>query len=646
MKYAIASLAVACLYLPHFTAVAADGTEKPVVVTATRVPTSIELIGSSVTVIDADEIERRQWRTLPEALAAVPGLQAVQSGVTGSQTSVFTRGANSNHTLVLVDGIKASDPSSPSGAYDFAHILLEDVERIEVVRGPQSTQYGSDALGGVIHIITRTGRGAPQISGRIEDGSFGTHARTASVRGGNQIVHYAATIAHTETDGQSITPERLRAGQPAELDGYRNTTYSSRFGVTPTPGFSLQLVSRYSKAHTDLDVGSSEDADSYSVTRQASNRLEARSAFFRDVWQPMLSVSHTWHKRLNFNERQSTLGDEDHTEHRGERTKYEFQNDFRTAPWHTMTAGVEREKEAMKSEGISTYGSAFGDFVINQATDTTAHAKSVYLLNHFTPGKYFRLSTGLRQDDHDSFKPATTYRLTPMVIFPATATRLKGSYGTAYKAPSLYERFGRSPTNFGTQYFGNPNLQPEESRGWEAGVEQAFWGGRVDTGATYYQNRFDKLIVPIFLPSFDSTSVNINEAESRGGEYYLAVRPVQSLLVRFDYTYTRTKDDVGRELLRRPKHRGRLALNYRPITAIELTLEQLYVGERQDIDRITGARLTADDYTLINIGASWSWKKSWSIYARIQNLLDQQHEPASGFQGLGRGGFIGVRGTL
>jgi len=639
-------LAVAGLYPLSISTATADNTEKPLVVTATRVPTSIEQLGSSMTVIDTDEIERRQWRTLPEALAAVPGLHAVQSGVTGSQTSVFTRGTNSNHTLVLIDGVKASDPSHPSGAYDFGHILLEDVERIEIVRGPQSTQYGSDALGGVIHIITRTGQKGFKASGRIEDGSFGTYARSAGVRGASQFIHYAVNITHTETDGQSITPERLRAGQPDEPDGYRNTTYSSRFGVTPAPGFSVQLVSRYSKAHSDLDVGSGEDADSYAVTRQATNRLEASGVFFQAFWKPMLAVSHTWFHRLNFNERQSTLGDEDHTRHDGERVKTEFQNDLQLGKSNTLTIGAESEKESLKSAGVSVYGSAFGDFIITQDSNATARTRSGYLLDQFTPGKYFRLSAGLRLDDHDSFDPVTTYRVTPVVVIPETATRLKWSYGTAYRAPSLYERFGRAPTNFGTQFTGNPDLLPEETTGWETGIEQAFWGGYVDTGVTYFQNRFDKLIQTVYLPSFDSTTVNINGAESRGGEYYLSVRPHQSLHVRLDYTYTRTRDDAGLELLRRPRHRGGLTLDYRPLPALGLALETLYVGERQDIDRVSGARLTADDYTLVNIGGSWSWTKSWSLYARVQNLFDREHEPASGFQGLGRSASLGARGTF
>jgi vitamin B12 transporter len=624
----------------------ADDRSPPVVVTATRVPTSIEDLGSSVTVIDAGEIERRQWRTLPDALAAVPGLHVVQSGGTGSTTAVFMRGGNSNHTLVLIDGVPASDPSHPSGAYDFAHILLEDVERIEIVRSPQSTQYGSDALGGVIQIFTRRGQGPVQVSGQVEAGSFRSHLESASLRGATPLIHYALNVTHSDTAGQSITPERLRAGQPSDADGYRNTTYSGRVGITPTSQMSVQLISRYIKSHADLDVGSGEDLDSYNKTSQALNRLEASGRFFNDFWKPMLAISHTWHHRLDWNERQTPLGDEDHTRYNGERLKTEFQNDFRASTTNTLSLGAEAEKESMKSEGESVYGSTFGDFIISQNTNASARSSAVYLLDQHAQGKYFRISGGLRMDNHDSFDPVVTWRVTPLVIIPDSATRLKASVGTGYKAPSLYERYGRSPTNYGTQYLGNPNLQPEESAGWETGIEQALLGGRMDTGVTYFQNRYDNLIQTIYLPSFDSTTVNINGAESRGGELYLSMRPVRSVQLRFDYTYTRTRDDNGLELLRRPRHRGYLAMDYHPMPKLGITAEALHVGERQDIDRVSGLRITAPDYTVVNVGGSWSWSQSVSIYARIDNLLNREYEPASGFQALGRAGFIGLKGTI
>lgn len=645
MKHAIASLAVSGLFL-SFSSAAADDMGDPVIVTATRVATSIEHIGSSVTVITAEEIARKQWRTIAEALASVPGLRVAQSGGPGTQTSVFTRGTNSNHTLVLIDGVKATDPSSPSGAYDFGHMLLDDVERIEIVRGPQSTLYGSDAIGGVVNVITRRGRDKFQSYGRIEGGSFRTLSEAAGLNGSWDRVRYALNLAHTESEGQDITPARLRAGAPAEKDGYRNTTVSANLGFSPSSNTTMNLVSRYTEARSQLDVGNGEDPDSESTARQSTVRAEARGTFFDGAWRPLLAVSNILHRRQNVNERQSSLGDEDHTRFDGEREKVEIQNDFHLGKTNILTLGAETGKETMKSSGTSVYGSAFGDFIITQNTNTSARSRSLYVLDQFGLGEHLHANASVRMDDHDTFDPVTTYRVAPIYVIPETATKLKASYGTGFKAPSLFERFGSSPTNYGTAFNGNPNLRPEESTGWEMGVEQAAWGGRLDTGVTYFSNRIENLIQTVYLPSFDSTTVNVSRAEIRGGEFFGAVRPTTELQFRLDYTYTHTQDAAGLELLRRPRHSAKLDIEYRFAEQSRFTVEALYVGERQDVDRISGLRVTASDYTLVNLAATADLSRRLIVFGRINNILDRYHEPVSGFQGLGRGIFVGIRATI
>ena len=625
----------------------ADTATPPVVVTATRVPVSIEQVGSSVTVIDAETIARHQWQSISEALQSVPGLRVSPSGGPGAQTSVFTRGTNSNHTLILIDGVRAGDPSTPSGAYDFAHLRLDDVERIEIVRGPQSTVYGSDAIGGVINIITRRGRDGVQAGARIEGGSFNTHTESAGLSGARNGFHYALSMTESETHGQDVTPRRLRNGDPEEKDGYRNASVSTRFGIAPSTNTSLDFIGHYSKARSQLDVGSGEDNDSQSIARQSVLRAEARGRFFDDFWQPMLAVSRTRHNRQDTNERQSLAGNEDHTRYIGERQVVELQNNLRLTRTNTLTVGAETLEEKMQATGNSVYGDlAFGDFIITQNTDTRERARSAYLLDQFQLGSRWRGNAGIRWNDHDSLDPAVTYRITPVYLIPETSTRLKASYGTGFKAPSLYERYGNSPTNYGTAYFGNPDLLPEESTGWEMGLEQSAWGGRFDGGATYFSNRITNLIQMVFLPSFDSTSVNISQARTWGGEIFLVLRPATNLHARLDYTYTRTQDPNGLDLLRRPRHSARLSLDYRLGNKNRIGLETLYTGEREDVDRVTGARLTASDYMLVHLVASTELTKNFSIFGRLQNLFNHEHEPVSGFLGPGRGLFVGVRGTL
>lgn len=639
----ISALTGLCVSL---SAVAADITADAVVVTASRVPTPIEQVGSSVTVIDAEEIARQKWRSLPEALAAVPGLRVSPSGGPGAQTSVFTRGTNSNHTLILIDGVRAGDPSTPNGAYDFAHLLLDDVERIEIVRGPQSSLYGSDAIGGVINIITRRGRDGLHGYARVDGGSFRTLSEAAGVSSAQNRFHYALNASHTESDGQDVTPARLRAGAPAESDGYRNTTVSANAGFAPTADTMLNLLTRYSEARSQLDVGSGEDPDSESTARQSTVRAEARGTFLNGLWRPLLAVNHTRHQRENFNERQTATGDEDHTRYSGTRDTVEFQNDLYLGTANVMTVGAETAKETMQTSGTSVYGSGFGDFIITQDTDTSERARSVYLLDQLRLGRRWRGNAGIRWDDHDTFDPVVTYRIAPLFLIPETATRLKASYGTGYKAPSLFERFGIAPTNYGFAYTGNPTLQPEESRGWEAGLEQSVWGGRFEGGATYFSNRIENLIQTVYLPSFDSTSVNISQAKTWGGEAFLATQAAGNLRLRLDYTYTRTLDTNGLELLRRPRHGARLNMEYQLGTSSQFSAEMLYTGERQDVDRVTGARITASDYVLVNLAASTDLARNLSVFGRIQNLFNHDHEPVSGFQGPGRGLFVGIRTAI
>jgi vitamin B12 transporter len=625
----------------------AETVAPPVVVTATRVPVSIEQIGSSVTVIDAETIARQQWHNITEALQSVPGLRVSPSGGTGAQTSVFTRGTNSNHTLILIDGVRAGDPSTPSGAYDFAHLQLENVERIEIVRGPQSTVYGSDAIGGVVNIITRRGHGGLELHGLIEGGSFNTHTESAGLRGAQRGFHYAFNVSHSDTHGQDVTPKRLRAGEPAEKDGYRNTTASAKLGYAPNRDTSFDFVLHQFKARSELDVGNGEDTDSQSIARQTVLRAEARSAFFNGLWRPMLAAFQTQHNRQDMNERQSLAGNEDHTRYRGERQGLELQNDLHLAKTNVLTVGAETFEERMKASGTSVYGDlVFGDFVITQNTDTRERARSAYLLDQFQIGSRWRGNAGIRWNDHDSFDPAVTWRVTPVFLFPETATRLKASYGTGFKAPSLYERYGNSPNNYGTAFTGNPNLLPEESTGWEAGFEQSAWGGRFEGGATYFSNRIRNLIQLVYLPSFDSTSENVSVARTWGNEVFVMLRPLRPLQLRLDYTYTRTQDADGLDLLRRPRHSARLNMEYRLDSRSRIGLESLYTGEREDVDRVTGARLTASDYMLVHLTASTNITKQFSLFGRLQNLFNREHEPVSGFLGTGRGLFAGVRGTF
>lgn len=643
---AVRFVVVMALALPFPAISATNDTEEPIVITATRIPTPLHRIASSVTVISAEDIRVNQWRRLAEALAAQPGMRVVTSGGTGAQTSIFTRGTNSNHTVVLLDGIEISDPSTPNSAYDFAHLDLTNVERIEIVRGPQSTLYGSGALGGVVNIITKRGQGAGRYTAALEGGSFHTYAGRISAQGSDSPFHYSIELSRFDTAGQSITPGRLRAGAGNENDGYRNTTASFQGGVNPAANTELTLHARTVRAHSQLDMGTGEDPDSESGVTQSFARIEAKSSLAQGRWKPALGHYRSRQNRQTDNSRQSSLGDEEHTRFLGESEKTDFLNYLALSKNNSAILGYETKKDRMTAAGDSTFGSIFGDFILAQNTAVEERTESWYLQDQFTLTDNLHGAIGVRSDNYDSFPGARTWRFTPLYNIPETATKLKASYGTGYRAPSLYERFGTTPTNYGTSYSGNPNLKPEENRGWEVGVEQAYRGGRVEPYFTYYRNQMTNLIKVVYLPSFDSTSVNIDSAVTQGYETGITFNTENGSKVKAEYTRTRTRDQNGQELLRRPRQTAALQGTAQIVSHADLSLGLRYTGRRKDVDRVSGATIETGGYTVATAVASWQVSKNTRLHGRAENFLNKKYEPVDGFQGTGAGFFAGIEANF
>lgn len=620
----------------------------PVVVTATRIPTPMREIGASVTMVDREDMERRQVRTVGDALRTVPGLRVVRSGGAGQQTSVFVRGANSNQTLVLLDGVRLSDPSSPSGAVDFANLLVENLDRIEVVRGPLGTLYGSDAIGGVINLITRRGEGPPKASGSLEGGSDNTFNQRVGLNGASGAFDYSLGGIHVNTHGDSATPRRLRDGARAEDDAYENWTASSRLGWSASDALELSLVGRYVKGETEIDpeiednfgFGTTEDRDAKLEQRQYSLRGQADADLADGLWHSQFAVSFSDFDRDSRNDRDEP-GTEtfDRTSFEGWRLKFEWKNDFYWWDDHILTAGAETEKEDSRSDGVTE----FGRFPIYRQTDADARNSAIYLQDQFSFMDRLFGTVGARVDHHDEFGSEATYRLSGAYEHPDTATRLTGSVGTGFKAPSLEQLYGFAPTGFGTAYRGNPDLDPEQSFGWELGFEQPLWQRRVALGATYFRNNVDDLIEVVFLPSFDSTSVNVQSADLDGVEAFAALRATDRLGLRLDYTYTDAEDNDGQRLLRRPRHKLSLEANLELFAGLGLYVGGERIGETRDIDRVSGRPVDKDGYTLWNTALNYRFGPDLTAYLRVDNFTDRNHEPADGFKGPGRGFLSGFQ---
>jgi vitamin B12 transporter len=591
-----------------------------VVVTATRVPTDPARVASSTTVITAEEIERRQLRSLPEILQTVPGIVVVQSGGTGQITSVFSRGTESNHTLFLINGVEAADPSS-NATFSIEHLLVGDIERVEIIRGPQSVLYGSDAIGAVVNIITRRGAGAPSLSGRIEGGSFGTLSGSAGVSGAHGPLDYALSANRFHTDGVSSFSERVGGG---ENDAYDNVGATANLGYAPNELVTLRGFAKLLSADVEFDEFGNESGP-HIDSRQAFGRAEAEFNLLDGLWVPTVALSAT---HVNRETKEALFGGE----FTGSKIKLELQNDFYVSDQHTITLGGESEWDHGQSE------EAFLGF------DEELRNQAVYVQDQFAFWNRLFGTVGARLDHHSEFGSEVTWRIAPAYLLRETGTKLKASYATGFKAPSLEDLFGGDGTGF---IVGNPDLQPEKSRGWDVGFEQSLFGDRVSFGATYFRNEIEDLIAVDFLTPPPVRPENVAEAETWGVESFIAVTPVERVTVRLDHTWLKTRDQVANaDLIRRPEHKLNLDVAYRPTEEVTLSLDVLYVGKREDGDFVTFARIKEDPYTVVSLAGSWQARSNLRLFGRVENLFDEEYENPNGFGHAGIGFFAGLEARL
>lgn len=614
-----------------------------VVVSATANPTPANQVASSVTVITAQDLERAQIRTVPDALKTVPGLNVVQTGGPGGQTSVFIRGTNSNQVKVLIDGVEASDPSTPNGAFDFGQLLTADVARIEVLRGPQSGLYGSDAIGGVISVTTKKGEGPTRFTGFVEGGAFGTFNQAMGVSGATDKLSYAFNVAHFASSDTPVTPASVAPpGWPLNPNTYDNWTYSTRLDAQLSDAFALNFMARY----TSSQLGFTPDL--YPAPTFAGVPAAERSTSFarqfltkgEGVWTALdgnlvstFGISELDVSRPTVGPNTSVNGTYD-----GDRQTYYARSNLTFAPGQTVLLGLERRNESMTSATASTD--------LTASTGNTA----VYGEWQAAFGERFFLALNGRNDDDDTFGSHATWRVAPALLFPETGTKLKATYGTGFKAPSLYQLYA--------PYYGNADLKPEESTGYDVGFEQQVFGGKASFGATYFHNDITNLI------SYDPvTYVNINvaSATTQGVEAFLAMAVTDRLNLRFDYTYTQAigylpedapfgascapRSTTTCTLLRRPNNKVSITADWKPVDPLTLSASLVYVSSWWDIVRFSSSTVDQPGYTVVNLAANYALNTNATVFGRIDNLLDTQYENPNGFLGTGFGAYGGVKFT-
>ncbi len=612
-----------------------------VVVTATRLETPERKVGSSLTVITGEELVRTGKAFVLEALETVLGLSTVRNGGPGATASVSMRGANSEHTLVLLDGLELNDPINPSRSYDLAHLALVDVERIEVLRGPQGLLYGSDALGGVVNVITRAGRGRPRLRLGASADTLRSFGADVSLAGSGRRTDYSLSLFHERTEGLSAASSVF--ADNVEKDGYRNTTLAARFGWTPRPSTALTLTVRGAKARTELDNfggPGGDDPNSVQDYGMLLVRGQYRGLSGGGRWERTLSVSWLGSGRDSLNpvDDAHPLDREEGT-YRSGIVKLDWQNNIYLRPSHTLTAGLELEDERGRSEYLSE--SAWGP---SESSFPSAKARSIgaYVLDHWEAGGRFFVTAGVRAEGHSRSGEAVTFRVAPAWLIPSTGTRFKASLGTGFKSPSLYQLFAPA-TSWGP--IGNPALRAERVTGWDAGLEQRLASDRLVLGLTVFGNAFRDLV------DFDMEAgyVNIGLARTSGLEASLEARPAAGVRLAASYTRLSARDlDAGTELFRRPRDRFSANLALRVLRSLDLTLAGLWTGRRLDRDysAYPAATVVLPAYVLLDAVLSAPLGPRFEVFVRVSNILDARYETVWGYGSPGRTVRTGLRATL
>jgi vitamin B12 transporter len=608
------------------------GSIDQVVVTAARIPLPAARVGSSVTVITRHDIEARGADAVEDALRAVPGVDVVRNGAEGNTATMRIRGANSEHTLVLIDGVPANDPSAPSGGFDFSILDAGDIERIEVLRGPQSTLYGSDAIGGVVSIVTHRGRGRPEAEVSLEGGSFGTLREAVSLAGNGSAADWSLALSRKVSQG--ISAASADEGN-TERDGFSRLNLSARLGKGNEDQDGWAVVLRMAREEAELDEFNpatyvfSDDPDSTGRTDEEFLRAVLRRGL-GGVFQ-RAGISLAEYRRRYRNRPDPLNPDDSSSAYDGRRVKADWQGTLALGS-HSLTGGV----EAGRDEASSDYRSAFfgSESVPSRSADTSA----VFLEDSWSVGEAFALALGGRLDRHSRFGDAATCRVAPSWLV-APGLRLRGSCGTGFKAPSLYQLF--SPL------YGNPDLAAERSRGWDLGAELTLAGGDATVAVTHFANRFTDLIdwVMTDFLTFSGEYRNVARAESRGTEISLHAAMGDGFALKGSATLARSRDLAsGLDLPRRPREKYSATLAWDVGEGSSVSLDQTWVGKRRDNSWSAGDDLPA--YQLVSLAASTPVAAGWRVGWRAENLLNRKYREIAGYGTTGAAVYMDVKAEL
>ncbi len=604
----------------------------PIIVSANRAPQTTAEVAQSVTVITLDDITTRQSVAIADLLRTVPGVIVTGNGGLGTNTAVNIRGADSDQTVALIDGVKINDPSAPGGGFNFGNLLTGNIERIEVVRGSQSVLWGSQAIGGVVNIVTRMPTENLAVNAAAEYGWRDTARVVGNISGKFGPVSASIGAGYLRTDGFSTFNETRGA---TERDGYRNVGANAKFNIALSDAVSVDLRGWFSDGEVALDgfappLFNFGDTPEFARTKELVGYAGLNAALLDGRFRNRLAYTLTDTRRRNTD---LTGGTEFETFNaKGRNERIEYQGIVALIDAVSATFGAETEKSSFRA---SSFGGPFAvaDVRIN----------SFYGQLTAKPVAGLTVSGGLRHDDHATFGGKTTASASAVYTPNQGATTVRASYGEGFKTPALFQLFSE---------FGNTLLKPETSRSWDAGVAQKLLDGKIEVGATWFHRDTRNLIN--FVGCGAQTGIctnrpfgtydNVAQARARGLEFTLALRPVDALRLQANYGLVEAVDaGNGLDLARRPRHSINTSADYDWSFGLKTGATVTHVSASFE-DAANTRKLAG--YVLVDLRAAFPLTRTIELYGRVENLFNQQYETSFGYGTPRRGAYAGVRLAL
>lgn len=601
-----------------------------IVVTPTRSEESIKGTTSDITVFSRGDIEESKADNIKDFISETVGLDIFQAGSFGGQVSTFLRGTDAGQTQIMIDNVRVYDPIAPNAAFNLAHLRLDNIERVEIVKGPQSVLYGSDAMGGVINIITKKGEGKPAINLLTEAGSYDSYREALDANGRIKDLSYSFALSHFQSRGIS----RFRG--TSEKDPYENMNISLRLDYDINPKNKVGVISHFIDASHKYDnsVGLKDDPDLKGQEQQMlfTNYIENE---LTASWKQKIQFSFMRNYRRDSNDRDlSYRYDYLRDWYIGENQQVDWQHTIKLTPYDTVVCGFDWQREKGNYYYYTEYSGGSSETHFPKVLSRT---KGYYLENMLNINDVFHLNSGIRIDDHSYAGTRETYKIDTSYLFN-TGTKIKGGWGTAFKAPTLYQLHALPDPWFGG---GNTNLQPEESQSYEIGFEQNAFQDKLKFQTVYFHTHLKNLIDAKYNPTtwYTDQYSNVGKARIFGYENSVNFSPFNE--IRFDagYTWQDTEDKSnGDELLRRPKNKYFAHLKYIPNNKLDLGLKLSYVGRRSD-----SANRLLKAYTKWDLNSNYKLNSNIEAFFRIENITDTVYEEIKNYPEPGRSFYGGVK---